>query len=552
MTYSILIGTRALQNSLWLLVGIALLLALLRPRFAASHFRKIEAFASRIARCPWRPVLFAGLFPLIARVVLLPVLPFPGPHIHDEYSYLLQADTFAHGRLANPTPPSPEHFETEYELMRPTYASQYQPGQGLFLAAGKVVAGHPWWGVWFSAGLMCSALCWALAGFVPARWALFGAFLAALQFGIYGFWMNSYFGGAVAAIGGALVFGSLTRHRYPALCALGLLILFATRPVEAVLWCIAAIVMTKWSVRGAMAFALVFAIGVIGLCYYNNAVTGHPLDPPYLAYRRQYGVPQSYWWQPAITISHFANNQLAANYRDQLDHWRQRYSAAALWNSTWRRARDFWRFFIGPFATPALLFAGLLFRRQKLRPWLWISALFILDHATYHAWYPQQSAPETVLIVLLLVECWRSLRAWQRPRGYGIALTRSLTAAFIAAILLLSVGHIFLHRLPRPIHDIWASLVPESDPREAVIERLNGLPGKHLVFIYYRSSQLRYDEWVFNEADIPNSRIVFARAISPESDRILAAALPGRDLWNVDADTKILAPATAGSPRRRD
>jgi hypothetical protein len=301
----------------------------------------------------------------------------------------LLGDTFAHGRLANPTPPFWKHFETEYELVRPTYASQYQPAQGIALAAGQSVAGHPWWGVWLSVGLMCGALCWALAALLPWRWAFFGSALAALQFGIYGFWMNSYFGGAVAAIGGALVFGAIARQRTASnavICALGLMVLFASRPLEALLWLCIVCAMAlprsrRFAWRHALAFFLVLAAGAGALAYYNAKVTGDPAQSPYALYRTDYGTPQSYWWQPPVIVGHFDHPELEANYRDQLHYWQRRYSPAALWDSTWRRLRDFWRFFIGPFLTPALLFTVFTLRRKKLRPWLWVSGIFILDHA---------------------------------------------------------------------------------------------------------------------------------------------------------------------------
>ena len=45
------------------------------------------------------------------------------------------------------------------------------------MALGQVIFGHPWFGVWLSAGLLAAALCWALQGWLPPGWALLGTFI---------------------------------------------------------------------------------------------------------------------------------------------------------------------------------------------------------------------------------------------------------------------------------------------------------------------------------------------------------------------------------------
>src|ERR1019366_8240691 len=100
---------------------------------------------------------------------------------------------------------------------------------------------------------MCAALCRALQGWLPAGWALLGGILAGLRLAMFSYWINSYTGGAVSAIGGALVLGALPRlqKKYGARdffwMALGLAILANSRPYEGLLVSIPALAARAWS-----------------------------------------------------------------------------------------------------------------------------------------------------------------------------------------------------------------------------------------------------------------------------------------------------------------
>ena len=215
-----------------------------------------------------------GVFVLVLRLALLPVWPIPAPSIYDEFSYLLQADTFSHGRLTNLPHPLWKFFESPYILQQPTYASRFPPAQALVMAAGQVFLGHPWFGVWLSAGILAAVLCWALQGWLPPGWALLGAFIG-LNLCLFTYWMNSYWGGAVTAIGGALVIGAWVRivrakqWRYAWLFGIGAVIVILARPFEGLLLLVPALIALAIANRSLRVWIPVAFIGIIGASIIN-------------------------------------------------------------------------------------------------------------------------------------------------------------------------------------------------------------------------------------------------------------------------------------------
>ena len=244
------------------------------------------------------------------------------------------------------------------------------------MAVGVLVAGDPLVGVWLSSGLACAAVCWMLQAWLPARWAFWGGLMPVLRFGIlansYMSWSRHYFGGMVAVMGGALMFGALRRiHQQPrvrdaGLLGIGLLVLANTRPFEGLVASLPVAVvllaqlrrqsgtdLRRFLARVVVPIAACLTVGFAWMGYYNYRVTGNPLRLPYVHHRSLYNPVPNFVLgtvQPAKEYRHADLERFYEGKRLESPYAETRTVPGWLYHTV-RKFAESWLFFLGPALT---------------------------------------------------------------------------------------------------------------------------------------------------------------------------------------------------------
>jgi hypothetical protein len=541
-----------------------LLLAAMMVAFALVWRPRVEPRLRKLAeRTFWSMALLAVL-PVALRLLLLPHHPAPTPDVYDEFSHLLVADTLRHFRLANPMLPMHRFFETFFEIQQPTYSSIYPLGQGLFLALGWSIFGHPWAGVLLAAAAFCPLCYWMLRGWTSPGLSLAGAALAVMEFGPLSAWMNGYWGGMVAAAAGCLVFGALPRLRLgrrkdAVLLGVGLGIHLLTRPYESIFLLLAVLAFflpelrqraEGRSLRDAVLVAGCVLMPAVALTLaQNKAVTGSWTTLPYTISQYQYGVPASLTVQPNAAPHLPLTPQQQMDYRMQTSFRPAHGETVQTFLARLEYRVRYYRFYFLPPLYLALL--GFLTAVREYR-FAWVAftlALFAVGTNFFPAFQVHYVAAATCLFVLMSVVGLERISRWSlRGRAVGPEIAGIIFFLCAAHFLFWYGVHLFE---PSEIsqemrnYETWDAINHGNPERRIAVNRqLAGLPGKLLIFVRYSPFHIFQEEWVWNAADLGGARVVWARDLGAEEDRELVRGWPDRQplLFEPDARPMRLTP----------
>jgi hypothetical protein len=519
---------------------------------AALGWRKLAGPASRFASKTIWCMAIVGALPVVLRLSMLHTSPIPTALGADDFSYLLLGDTLSHFRLTNPTHPMHRFFETLFILQEPSYSSIYPLGPGLALALGKLIFREPWAGIAISMGAFTSLSYWMLRGWTKPGWALLGGFLAVIEFGPFSHWMNTYWGGALAAAAGCLVFGAMPRLkdrwriRDAVLLGAGLAIHVLTRPFESIFLALAVAfyfaptlrAMPQPVLRTAAMVTLVVLPAFGLMLLHDKRVTGNWTTLPYAQCRYQYGVPCTFTLQPnPVPHRELTREQQTAYEVQSFVHGPDTDTVATFLERLAGRVR-FYRFFFLPPLYLALPFLFLSWRDPRMRYVFFVLLLFYVGTNIYPYFYAHYVAGVTCLFLLVTVISLENLSRMTISN-------HQVGPDAVRVILFLCAAHfLFWYGVQLSDHpeleqyETWDE-VNHGDPvgRIAVNRQLAQVPGKQLVFVRYWPKH-EVTEWVYNGADIDSQTVVFARDLGADENEKLLGYYPDRKPWLLEPDAR--------------
>lgn len=332
--------------------------------------------------------------------------------------------------------------------------------------------------------------------------------------------------------------------------ALGIVLLVMTRPYEGMLLCLpVGAVLVYWALfgknrpllpvvvrRAAVPLALAAAT-MAWMGYYNDRAFGNPAILPYTIARNTYAVVPYYIWQPAHATPHYRHAAMRKFYTEcETLNFDKLHTPGTFVVRNLEKLNSAILFFAGIVLLPCVLMARRVMLDRRMRFFLyavpfWVAGLFIGVFLI-----PHYLAPFTAAVYVLGLQAMRHLRVW-KPEGKPVG--RTLVRLSVTVCILLAAVRVVaepLHLMPprwplAPWICTWVGPGSFGADRARVQEKLEKTAGRHLVFVRYNPSHEPDDEWVYNDADVDNSKMIWAREMDPRQDDELIRHYKDRDVW---------------------
>ena len=275
------------------------------------------------------------------------------------------------------------------------------------------------------------------------------------------------------------------------------------------------------------------------IAYYNWRLTGNPLLTPHQLYTQTYLTSPTFFWSHQKPLLHYNNQQIEEYFRIFAPRY-YRSSWADFWRLSRQKISAYWEVFLWAGALPILMCVPLLLRDRKGRWLLGVAVLCLVGLFVVVSPEPHYAAPALCVFYAVLVQALRRLRLL-RFRGQRIGLGVARAAV---VLLLFQTATAIPERLRHPFG---------LRSRAEVVNKLSHMPGKHLIIVRYGPAHNINFDWVYNDADIDRSKVVWARDMGAEQNAKLLAYYRDRQVWRliVDRDTEQLFaynPSDDGKP----
>jgi hypothetical protein len=521
---------------------------------------------------------------------------WPTPSMHDDFGNLLVASTLLEGRLSNPVPEAWESMETFHVVFQPSYASKYPIGLGFMLAVGKLIFGTFAAGLWLCSGLASAAIAWMIAAHFPRRWAMASGLATATHPFWQNGWSQEFTNGWLAVTGISLVLGGLLRIRrrfrspsktlklvnsatnslasgscyvgfenrehlckekvfdssLTSMVGLGCVITLFSRPFEGGLVCGLLglyflptlirrhVCLDRQFWKAALPGALVLTLGVCFQLIVNHSITGQVTQLPYQLHESQYGVaPVLIWQKPhEPTIGHRFAEQVVFHHGWSMNAYNQTASFFGYFAMLHQRmvflVHDW-----GKMLACAPL--GLLFLRPERRRFIGLIGLLLIAILVINCipWAVRQYVSPLIPIAIF-IGCAVS-RGLIKRVGMSIQISkrpiRIEYASFVFVLALNMLGVLSIAYARSSKSEGWE--VTWAEKRAEIIRELASQPQQDLVFVRYPSNfDIVNSEWVFNDADISNTPVLWVRWGTTELNQRVTSAYPTRKVWLLQFNEK--------------